>query len=54
MQGVCVCRGGCRVGVGCGGYVCAKRVFDWMLFNGFLSLVDMDVSEIDRLISNFC
>ena len=43
-----------------GGWVCVcvcvfvKRVFDWMLFNGFLSLVDKSVSEINRLISNFC
>ena len=48
-----VCRGvwgGCEVGV----CVCAKRVFDWMLFNGFLSLVDRGVSEINHLINIIC
>ena len=45
-----MCRGGCEVWV----CVYAKRIFDWMLFYGFLSLVDMGVSEINRLICNFC
>ena len=49
LRGVCV-----GVGVRCGVCVCAKRIFDWMLFYGFLSLVDMGVSEINRLICNFC
>ena len=52
-EGVCVevCGGRYEVfGCVC---VCAKRVFVWMLFNGFLSFVDMGVSEINRLIGNF-
>ena len=35
----------------------AKRIFDWMLFYGFLSLVDMgmsEINEINRLLCNFC
>ena len=27
---------------------------DWMFLNSLLSLVDMGVSEINRLVSNYC
>ena len=49
--GVCgVC--GCVVGVGV--RACKEGVFYWMLLNGLLSLVDMGVSEINRLVCNCC
>ena len=47
--GVCVC-----VSVGVRACVRACEKFDWMLLNGLLSLVDMGVSEINRLVCNCC